>query len=43
MRYYEELVLHVCISLALRGPSQDQDLRRCDTMGRLNREKQEGA
>lgn len=43
MCYYEELVLHVCISLALRGPSQDQDLGRCDIMGGCNSEKQEGA
>lgn len=43
MCYYEELVLHVCISLALRGPSQDQNLGRCDTMGGCNSEKQEGA
>lgn len=32
MCYYEELVLHVCISLALRGPSKDQNLGRSDTM-----------
>lgn len=43
MCYYEELLLRVCISLALRGPSQDRDLGRCDTMGGCDSEKQEGA
>lgn len=32
MCYSEELVLRACISLALRGPSLDEDLVRYDTM-----------
>ena len=40
MCYSEELVLRACISLALRGPSLDEDLVRYDTMDGCSGEEQ---